>query len=58
MKCVVDNNTGEIFNLPNFLIADPLFERDFDVYNNKDIKEKKINVYYITLDNIHKFNYK
>lgn len=45
------SNPDYIFNIPNFCISDPLFERDYDELKNKynKIEEKDINVilYYL-----------
>ena len=49
MRCILDKTTGEIFNVPNFCIIDPVYERDFNVFNNKEIKEKKINIFLFDL---------
>lgn len=49
MRCILDKTTGEIFNVPNFCIIDPVYERDFNVYNSKEIKEKKINIFLFNL---------
>jgi hypothetical protein len=51
MRCILDKTTGEIFNVPNFCIIDPVYERDFNVYNSKEIKEKKINIFLFNLRN-------
>jgi hypothetical protein len=45
MRCIMDKSTGELYNVPNFCIVDPVHERDFNIFNNKEIKEKKISVF-------------
>jgi hypothetical protein len=46
MRCIADTNTGLLFNVPNFCISDPIFERDFTaVYKRESqIKDKNITV--------------
>jgi hypothetical protein len=44
IRCVVDVRTGTIFNIPNFCITDPVFEKNFEELENKNIEEKAITV--------------
>jgi hypothetical protein len=46
MRCIADSNTGLLFNVPNFCISDPIFEKDFTTVQKKEllIKEKPITV--------------
>ncbi len=51
LKCVGENdcmsdialeNTGQVFHIPNFLINDPIFKKDF--IENDKTKEKQLEV--------------
>lgn len=44
IRCVVDVKTGTIFNVPNFCITDPVFEKIFEELDNKTLEAKPITV--------------
>jgi hypothetical protein len=46
MRCIADMNNGLLFNVPNFCITDPIFEKDFTVYQKREsqIKDKDLTV--------------
>jgi hypothetical protein len=46
MRCIADTNSGLLFNVPNFCITDPVFEKDFTAVHKREtqLKEKNINV--------------
>lgn len=52
LRMVVDNsNTNYIFNIPNFCITDPMYEKDYTIWEKAqdEIKEKTLQVKIITL---------
>jgi hypothetical protein len=61
MRCVFSTaNPKFIYNIPNFCIVDPIYEKDFSSPKNEEnnIEEKKINVFlkYIFNNEEHSFN--
>jgi hypothetical protein len=42
LKCVVDTNSGLVFNIPNFCINDPLFKKEY--LHAEEVPEKILNV--------------
>ena len=44
MKTVIDQS-GIIYNLPNFIINDPLYLKEFDKIISSDVKEMKLIVW-------------
>ncbi len=47
MKCIVDSNSGAVFNIPNFCINDPLFKKEFLVAET--VPEKNLSVSQINI---------
>lgn len=42
MRCIVDQTSGLVFNLPNFIINEPLYKKE--LINPQNIEEMNINV--------------
>lgn len=42
MRCIVDRESGNVYNLPNFVINDPFYKKD--VKKEEIFEEKRIKV--------------
>ncbi len=50
IRCVIEtSNPDVIYNVPNFCICDPVHEKDFTIYQKKDINPAKVNINVIIL---------
>lgn len=44
IRCVIETRTGHIFNVPNFCITDPVFEKNYEALEKEKVTETQLNV--------------